>query len=70
MIVYVLQHSHRINDDEDDVKFIGVYASHDDAKSAAERTKLLPGFMDAADGFNIDKYLVGEDNWIEGYITT
>jgi hypothetical protein len=69
VFVYVLQHVHVINDDEENVKLIGVYSSHDTAHAALERTKLLPGFKDAPDGFTLDKYTIDEDNWTDGYIT-
>ena len=34
MIVYVVQHTHLINTDEEDTKFIGVYSSYQNADRA------------------------------------
>ena len=71
MIVYVIQHTHVLADcDEEDVKFIGVYSSEDAANMAIERASIRPGFVDSKDGFSIDKYVVDEDNWTSGYLTT
>jgi homoserine kinase type II len=67
MDVYVLLHVHQSNEFED-VKFIGVYSTHEQAEAAKERLSLKPGFSSAKDGFYIDKYPVDKDHWIEGYM--
>ena len=77
--VFVLQHCHVMPSDEDDIKMIGVYASRKDAEAAIERLRLQPGFIDHPrmvdpdaddrNGFYIDEYEIGEDNWTEGYVT-
>ena len=67
--VYVLQHVHSLEDGEDDVKFIGVYSSRENAQAAITRLGLAPGFSDALDGFHIDEYQVDKDQWVEGYST-
>jgi hypothetical protein len=69
VIVYVLQHVHTFDTDEEDVKLIGVYSSQGAAEAAAGRATELPGFRDAADGFSIDAYELDHDNWVEGYET-
>ncbi len=67
--VYVLQHCYQLNE-EDEVKFIGVYSSHDSAKAAVERLKNAPGFKDhPVECFYIDEYRIDEDNWVEGFFT-
>jgi hypothetical protein len=68
--VFVLQHLHKSSDGTEDVKLIGVYSSLAIAESAAARLACQPGFRDAFDGFHIDPYIVDEDHWIEGYVTT
>jgi hypothetical protein len=50
-------------------KLIGVYATENNAKAAKERMSAKPGFVDCPDGFEIDRYVVGEDHWTEGYVT-
>ncbi|TJZ66847.1 DUF7336 domain-containing protein [Chitiniphilus eburneus] len=67
--VYILHHVHELPGGEEDVKFIGVYASDAEARLAISRLSEKPGFMDAPDGFDIQKYQVGKDHWVEGYFT-
>lgn len=78
--VFVLQHLHVINDDEEDVKLLGIYSSRALAVAAVERFRNLPGFRDTphmanpaqpgpAEGFSIDEYELDQDGWGEGFIT-
>jgi len=78
--VFVLQHLHLLNGDEEDVKLLGVYSSRTSAEAAVERFRLLPGFRDvpgmanpslpgAAEGFSIDEYELDQDSWDEGFVT-
>jgi hypothetical protein len=78
VIVYLLEHLHVISEDNECVKTIGIYASEKDALKAVERLKIQPGFKefpivnpnsDDESGFYIDSYQLGEDNWLEGFIT-
>ena len=67
--VYVLQHMHSLEAGEEDVKFIGVYSSRENAQAAIARLGRVPGFSEALDGFHIDEYQVDKDQWVEGYST-
>ena len=67
--VYVLQHVHSLDDGEEDVKFIGVYSSRENAEAAVTRLRRTPGFCEAANGFHIDEYQMDQDQWVEGYST-
>jgi len=67
--VYVLQHVHSMEDGAEDVKFIGVYSSRENAQAAIARLGHAPGFSDALAGFHIDEYQVDKDQWVEGYST-
>jgi len=69
MKVYVLQHVHAMADGEEDVKFIGVYSSRENAQAAIARLSQAPGFSDALAGFHIDEYQMDKDQWVEGYST-
>jgi hypothetical protein len=69
MDVFLLQHVHELDHGEDDVKMIGVYSTEASATEAVNRMRNLPGFHEAPDGFSIDRYVVDEDHWTEGYIT-
>lgn len=64
--VFVLQHESVA----EDVKLIGVYATHADAFAAMQRVRSLPGFRDEPDGFSIDDYEVGLDHWTDGYVAS
>ena len=67
--VYVLQHVHSVDDGAEDVKFIGVYSSRENAAAAITRLSQAAGFSEAPAGFHIDEYQVDKDQWIEGYST-
>jgi hypothetical protein len=67
--VFVLQHVHTFEDGTEDIKFIGVYSSRDNADAAVARLGRQPGFSEAREGFRVDQYRVDEDNWIEGYVS-
>jgi hypothetical protein len=66
--VFVVQHVHTREDGVEDVKFIGVYSSRENAETAIARLVHLPGFAAAPDGFCIDEYRVDQDHWAEGYV--
>ena len=67
--VFVLQHVHSLEDGAEDVKFIGVYSSRENAQAAVGRLAKAPGFSDAPTGFHIDEYQIDKDQWVEGYST-
>jgi len=67
MTVFVLQHVRRYGDDEENVKFIGVYSSQSAADSAIRRLSIQPGFKDSPDGFAVDEYEIDKDHWCEGF---
>ena len=67
--VFVVQHVHELDGDNEDVKFIGVYSTHKNANKAVERFKLKPGFKESPNGFCVDEYPINKDHWAEGYVT-
>jgi hypothetical protein len=67
--VYVLHHVHSEEDGAEDVKFIGVYSSRENAQAAMTRLGQAPGFAEASAGFHIDEYQLDKDQWGEGYST-
>jgi hypothetical protein len=69
MEVFVLQHVHALDDDDEDVKMIGVYSSREQADAAIERLSIQPGFSDDIGGFAVSPYILDEDHWREGYVT-
>lgn len=68
--VFVLEHSYESADTgEQEAKLIGVYSSKEMAEKAIERLKKQPGFRDFPDYFNIDEYVLNQDDWEEGFVT-
>lgn len=78
--VFLLQHLHLLNDDEEDVKTLGIYSSRGEALAAVERLRLMPGFVgipnmadpslpESSEGFYIDEYELNQDSWAEGFVT-
>jgi hypothetical protein len=67
--VFVLQHVHTLEDGTEDVKFIGVYSSREQADAAVARLVRQPGFSEAPEGFHVEEYRVDQDHWVEGYVT-
>ena len=80
MKVYVLHHTHILDDeDNEDVKLIGVYSTEDAARTAVARLVAMPGFSDSPkllteddeprEGFEITPYDLDQDGWTEGFVT-
>ena len=69
MDVFIVQHVHVLEDEEEDVKLIGVYSTRTAAEAAIQRLTLRPGFCDSPEGFSIDLYRVDQDSWEEGFVT-
>ncbi len=67
--VFLVQHVHLLDNDEEDVKTIGIYSTRQLAEAAVKRLLIQPGFRDVPDGFTIDLYWVDQDHWEGGYIT-
>jgi hypothetical protein len=67
---FLVQHVHQLpRGDEEDVKIIGIYASEASARLAVRRAKRREGFRDSPEGFTIDRYELGKDEWREGFVT-
>jgi hypothetical protein len=56
--------------DGDDVKLLGIYSSGAAAEERMRRARLLPGFADEPDCFQIGEYDLDEDHWTEGFVRT
>ena len=67
--VFLLWHTHLMDDGEEDSKLLGVYSSDSNARARLETARLLPGFSDAQEGFLIEPYELDHDEWQEGYVT-
>ncbi|HXO19723.1 MAG TPA: hypothetical protein VOA87_07330 [Thermoanaerobaculia bacterium] len=69
MDLFVVQHVHEIEKDNEDVKFIGVYSTEESAHAAVERLSQQPGFCESTSGFYVDRYPLDRDHWTEGFFT-
>jgi hypothetical protein len=67
--VFLVEHVHIHDDGEECVKTIGIYSTRERAEESVERSRLLPGFREAPEGFTIDLYWLDQDIWDDGYIT-
>jgi hypothetical protein len=48
--------------------FIGVYQTESDARTAIERLRNKPGFVDFPQGFMSETYELNKDHWTEGFV--
>lgn len=67
--VFLVEHVHILEDEEEDVKIIGIYSTREAAQQAIERVRLKKGFRDAPEGFTIDLYWLDQDHWEDGFAT-
>jgi len=51
----------------DDVKLLGVYSSEAAARTRIESARLLPGFIDEPDCFQITPYAIDKHEWADGF---
>lgn len=69
--VYFLEHVRtcfKTNETIDgSAKALGIYTSHKLAEKAIKRYKKRIGFKEYPNGFTIDRYVLNEDHWIEGF---
>ena len=69
MLVFVVQHVHEIDSNNENIKMIGVYSTEKRAQEAVERLTLQPGFSRCQEGFEVIPYPLDKDHWVEGFIT-
>jgi len=68
--IYLVQHVYKVDgeDDNEEVKLIGVYSTKDKAKAATRRLAEQVGFKDYPDGFIIGPMVLNRDYWATGFI--
>ena len=66
--VFLLWYVHATDSAAEEELLIGVYRNQEEAKTAIERLKGKPGFVDAPEGFQIHPYEINRDHWTEGFI--
>jgi hypothetical protein len=70
--VFVVQHVHTVStedDENEDIKLVGVYSTELRARDAIARLSSRPGFRDHLDGFHITEQELDKDEWTEGFIS-
>lgn len=65
--IYLLEHV-RADEDDEDVKTIGVYREEATARAAIDRLGKQPGFRDYPDGWIINSMRLDHDHWAEGFV--
>ena len=69
--VFVLEHARYKDDDEnndvEDFKLIGVFATEKQAQDAIEQLKSQSGFKNYPNSFHIDAYPLNQINWSQGF---
>ncbi len=68
--VYLLQHTYLYgeNDENEEIKILGIYDSKEKAQQAIIKYRELPGFKDFSDEcFSIDEYQLNAGEWSEGF---
>lgn len=66
--VFLLQHSYENVQGFEETKVLGIFSSHEKAVEAQVRLSIKPGFSEKTDGFSIDKYIIDEALWAEGFV--
>lgn len=57
------------DEDEDNIKLLGVYSSREAAERRIGEARTLPGFRDEPHCFHISPYELDRDEWTTGYFT-
>ncbi|UVO49445.1 hypothetical protein M0208_02555 [Sphingomonas sp. SUN019] len=65
--VFILHHIRSDDEFGDDAKLIGVYPTASSAEAATKRLARQPGFVEHPNGWQIDRYELGQDHWTEGF---
>lgn len=65
---FVLQHEYEDENKDEQVKFIGVYTTRENAEEAIDKLRKMPGFSEYPDGFSIDFYDFNRTWWAEGFV--
>lgn len=63
------EHSHTGNFEYEDAKFVGVFRTLAAAKLAVSKLRTKPGFREAKRGFYIERHVLGDIAWSEGFVT-
>ena len=65
--VFIIHHVRELEDDAEEVKFIGVFSNIEKAQAAVDKIQNKPGFCDFKDGFSIESHTLNRIGWLEGF---
>lgn len=65
--VFIVFHTRVKDQDNEDIKLIGVFSSEQLAESAIMSVRTMPGFRDNLDGFSIGEHTIDDIKWREGF---
>ncbi|MBP3208137.1 MAG: hypothetical protein J6M21_07780 [Campylobacter sp.] len=68
--IYALWHTHILENGDEDIKFLGFFSKKEKALKAIERYKILPGFKEFPNQFDLCQYELNECHWKEGFTTS
>ena len=68
--VYLLWHTHELENGESDEKLLGVYSTEAKARNRIASAAGLPGFSEAPAGFEVARYALDRDEWTEGFVAS
>ena len=68
-VVYLLEHSYKIDEDRDEVKTIGIFSTKRRTQAVIEELKKVKGFRRKKKGFIISKICLDKYGWEEGLVT-
>lgn len=63
--VYLLFHSYGL--DDNNIKLLGVFSEEYIAEQALAKAVKKEGFKIYPDGFNISRYVIDQEQWIDGF---
>lgn len=67
--VYVLQHRYALQNGCNETKMLGVFSAEAKVNDTIEMYRTLPVFCAHPQDFHLDKYLMDDLCWAEGYCT-
>jgi hypothetical protein len=66
--VWLLWHGDDIHDHTPDATLLGVYSSLERAEARRSEATALPGYRDYPEAFEIARYEIDHDEWVEGFV--
>ncbi len=67
---FAVFHDYEDEDGDEQIKFIGIFATKENAEAAVDALKKMPGFADYPLGFSINFHPFDRIGWSEGFVHT